>query len=446
MPNLYEPSGKQRISSIDILRGAIMLIMALDHTRDFFHNAGPTSDPTNLATTTPILFFTRWITHFCAPNFVFLSGISAFLAGTRRSKSELRAFLIKRGAWLVFIEVVVMALAFTANPLYNFILLQVLWVIGLSMIILGLLISLPRWAIALIGALILFGHDILDYIAPPAAGTTARVLENLFFTANFSIIPVNKTHFIGDLYALLPWTGVMLLGYSLGPIFAKTFDALKRKKLLLYWGFGALAFFLVFRYFNIYGDPSRWSAQKNGMFTFLSFINVSKYPPSLLYCCLTIGPGLVILALTENIRNNATNVILACGSALLVYAAGHFFIPDPYISILAGAMLGLVLFTGGFKGKLAEIIITYGSVPFLYYVMHFYLLRVITIITFFAQGFKTSQIVTPNNPFLFAPPGHGFNLGGVYLVWLSVIIVLYFPCRWFSKYKKTHNQAWLSYL
>src|ERR1700733_13809648 len=195
MPNTYEPSGKKRIQSIDILRGIIMLIMALDHTRDFFHINGALSDPTNMATTTPILFFTRWITHFCAPNFVFLSGISAYIAGTRRTKSELSTFLIKRGLWLVFVEVVILTFAFTLNPFYNGILLQVLWVIGLSMVILGLLVKLPLKIIALIGALIFFSHDILDYVKLPNSGTEANLL-NLFLVARGYVIPIGQTHFI----------------------------------------------------------------------------------------------------------------------------------------------------------------------------------------------------------------------------------------------------------
>src|SRR5476649_2557187 len=152
MPNLYEPSGKQRVQSIDILRGAIMLIMALDHTRDFFHIAGSLGDPTNMATTTPILFFTRWITHFCAPTFVFLSGVSAYLAGLRRTKAELSAFLIKRGLWLILVELVVLTFAFTFNPFYNFFILQVLWAIGISMVILGLLVRAPITVMGIIGA------------------------------------------------------------------------------------------------------------------------------------------------------------------------------------------------------------------------------------------------------------------------------------------------------
>ncbi len=398
MPNLYEPSGKQRIQSIDILRGAIMLIMALDHTRDFFHIAGPTSDPTNMATTTPILFFTRWITHFCAPNFVFLSGLSAYLAGTRRTKSELSAFLIKRGLWLIFVELVIITFAFSLNPLYNFVLLQVLWVIGFSMVILGLLVRAPLVVIGIIGGLIFFGHDIFDYLQLPKTGFEADLLK-LLFVARASILPVGQSHFIFDLYALIPWTGVMLLGYVFGPLYKTSFDPRRRRKILLYTGIAALAFFVVLRYVNIYGDPQPWSVQRNGIYSFLSFLNVSKYPPSLMYCCLTIGTGLIILSLTEHIQN-----------------------------------------------KLTAILVVYGNVPFFYYILHFYIIRALSIIVFFAQGYNTSQIVNPKAPFLFIPPHFGFNLFGVYLVWLFVIASLYFPCRWFSNYKKTHNQWWLSYL
>lgn len=398
MPNLYEPSGKQRIQSIDILRGIIMLIMALDHTRDFFHTAGINSDPTDMATTTPILFFTRWITHFCAPNFVFLSGISAFLAGTRRTKSELSAFLIKRGLWLVFVEIVLLSFAFTLNPFFNVIIFQVLWVIGMSMVILGLLVRAPLKVIAVIGLLIFFGHDILDYFQFPQTGLEANLMR-LFFIARGSIIPLNQTHFIFDLYALIPWTGVMLLGYVFGSIYKSSFDAAKRKKILLYTGMGALALFFILRYFNSYGDPAPWSSQPNEVFTYLSFFNVSKYPPSLLYSCMTIGTGLIVLSLTETVKNGVT----------------AFFM-------------------------------VYGNVPFLYYIMHFYLLRVINVVVFFAQGYGTSQIIDQKRGSLFSPPGFGFNLGGVYLIWLLVIIILYFPCRWFGRYKKTHNQWWLSYL
>jgi uncharacterized membrane protein len=400
VPALNEPFGKQRIQSIDILRGVIMLIMALDHTRDFFYFAGPTIDPTDMATTTPMLFFTRWITHFCASNFVFLSGVSAYLAGTRRTKSELSAFLIKRGLWLVVVEVVIVSFATSLNPHYRFLFLQVLWTIGLSLVILGLLVRAPLKVIAIIGTLIFFGHDILDYIQLPKTGTAAALLK-LILIAKGTVLRITHAHAVLGQFALIPWTGVMLLGYVFGSLYKSSFDAQRRRKILLYTGVAMLTLFLVFRYFNIYGDPSPWAVQRNGTFTFLSFLNVSKSPPSLLFLCMTIGPGLIVLSLTEHIQN-----------------------------------------------KLTAIFIVYGSVPFFYYVLHFYIIRAVNIIVFFAQGYSAKQIVDPThqNPFLFQPPHFGFNLGGVYLVWLFVIASLYFPCRWFSRYKKTHKQWWLSYL
>ena len=375
-----------------------MLIMALDHTRDFFHNAGALSNPTDIATTTPILFFTRWITHFCAPTFVFLSGVSAYLAGMRRTKAELSAFLIKRGLWLVLVEVVILSLAFSLNPLYNTIILQVLWAIGCSMIILGLLVRAPLKIIALIGALIFLGHDVLDYLTLPKSGTD-YVLTRLFLSAQGTVFPLGNNHFVFDLYAVIPWTGVMLLGYVFGSLYKPSFDPAKRKKILLYTGLAVVVFFLLLRVINHYGDPSPWSVQRNAVYTVLSFLNVSKYPPSLLYSSMTIGTALIILSQTENISN-----------------------------------------------RLTAIFTVYGNVPFFYYVLHFYLIRLLSVILFFASGYKTSQIISPNSPFLFRPETFGFNLGVVYLIWLFIITVLYFPCRWFSKYKKRHHQWWLSYL
>ncbi|HEY4323731.1 MAG TPA: heparan-alpha-glucosaminide N-acetyltransferase domain-containing protein [Mucilaginibacter sp.] len=398
MPNLAEPSGKQRIQSIDILRGVIMLIMALDHVRDFVHN-GFSGDPTDMATTTPILFITRWITHFCAPTFVFLSGTSAYLAGLRRTKSELSAFLIKRGLWLIFVELAIITLAFTFNPFYNLFILQVIWAIGFSMVILGLLVRAPLVVIGVIGALILFGHDMLDNAKNLPTSGTEYVLLRLFLTAQATVMPINANHFVFDLYAILPWTGIMLLGYVFGSLYKPSVDSQKRKKILLYTGLAVLALFFVFRLFNLYGDPAPWSTQRDSVYTVLSYFNVSKYPPSLMYSCMTIGAALVVLSQTEKIQN-----------------------------------------------KLTKIFTVYGSVPFFYYVLHFYLIHIITVILFFASGYTTSQIIDPKSPFLFRPATFGYGLGIVYLVWLFVIIVLYFPCRWFSKYKKSHSQWWLSYL
>jgi uncharacterized membrane protein len=399
MPSTTSAPTKYRIESIDILRGIVMLIMAVDHVRDVFHLGQP--DPTNLATTTPILFFTRFITHFCAPSFVFLSGISAYIAGTRRTVNQLSGFLLKRGLWLIVVEVVIITLAITLNPGYNTIVLQVIWAIGGSMVLLALLVrlkaSLP--VIGAIGALIFFGHNIFDVLNVGAVVNTIA-WRLLISAAGFnSFIPIGHNHLILAAYALLPWTGVMLLGYVFGSLYKSTADSAKRKKTLLVSGLSLLLLFTVFRAFNIYGDPSPWSTQKTTALSIISFFNVTKYPCSLLYCSLTVGTALVLLAAFENVKSKITNVF-----------------------------------------------IVYGNVPFFYYVCHWYLIQTIHIVAFFATGFTTAQIVTPNSPFLFSPPTFGFNLLGVYIIWLVVLVTLYLPCKWFSTYKKTHRQWWLSYV
>lgn len=390
------PGTKYRIESIDILRGLIMLIMALDHTRDFFHLHSPLA--TDLATTTPVLFFTRWITHFCASLFVFLSGVSVNLAGGRRTKKHLSIFLIKRGLWLILVEWVLISFAFSLDPLYHMIIFQVIWVIGVSMIILGLLIWLPMPVIAVIGGLLFFGHDILDYIKLPDTGT-AGFLWKLFFTAAGFFDPINKTHFLLILYAILPWTGVMICGYVMGQVYRPSFDPERRKKILLSSGIILVALFIFLRAFNIYGDPAPWTVQKTTALSVISFFNVSKYPPSLMYLCMTIGPGLLLLSVTEKTSN-----------------------------------------------KLTRILIIYGNVPFFYYVLHFYLIRIFNIILFFIQGYTVKDVITPGQNFAFHPAEFGVNLFGVYVVWFLVIATLYLPCRWFSKYKRMHHQWWLSYL
>ncbi|HXL55703.1 MAG TPA: heparan-alpha-glucosaminide N-acetyltransferase domain-containing protein [Chitinophagaceae bacterium] len=389
---------KQRIQSIDILRGAVMLIMALDHVRDFTHIHAMDQDPLNLATTTPVLFFTRWITHFCAPTFVFLSGTSAYLVGLRKSKKELSTFLMKRGLWLVFIEVAVITLGLTYNPFYNFIILQVIWAIGCSMIILGLLVRTNMIVIVVIGCIIFFGHNILDYVNIPKEGA-AGVTLTMLLIGSATIYPIGASRFIGDFYAILPWTGAMLLGYAIGSFYRPLFDAVKRKKVLLTIGIAVTSLFIILRLINKYGDPAPWSQQKEAAYTFLSFLNTTKYPCSLQFLCMTLGPALILLALIEHAQNKFTNILAV-----------------------------------------------YGRVPFFYYVIHFYLIHTICVILFFASGYGVKDIVDPNVPFLFRPLHFGFHLWVSYLIWLFVIIVMYRPCKWFQNYKRTHCQWWLSYV
>ena len=395
---LTAASAKYRIESIDILRGLVMLIMAIDHIRDFFHGS---PEPTDLAVTTPILFFTRWITHFCAPTFVFLSGISAFLAGTRRTRGQLSAFLITRGLWLLVVEVGLITFAITLNPFYNVLILQVIWAIGASMILIGILVRLRASLlfIGVVGFAIFFGHNIIDRVN--FGHVTQTFWWRLLLSSNGfgAFYPTGVNRGILMAYALLPWTGVMMLGYVFGMVYKSSFDAIRRKKILLKSGFALLALFFLFRYFNIYGDPAPWSVQKTTSLSIISFFNVTKYPCSLLYLCMTLGPALIMLALTEHVKN-----------------------------------------------KFTAILIVFGNVPFFYYLCHWYLMRLFTIIVFYAQGYHSSQIVNPKQPLLFQPDGFGFNLFWVYVLWIVVITILYFPCRWFSNYKKTHHQWWLSYL
>jgi uncharacterized membrane protein len=392
---LAQTPGKTRIASIDLLRGLVMLIMAIDHLRDMLHLGHP--NPTDLHTTTPVLFFTRWVTHFCAPTFVFLSGISAFLAGRRRSKDELAGFLIKRGFWLIFVEVAIISLITSADPLYHLIVLQVIWAIGASMILLGLLV----WAkagpktIGAIGLAIFFGHNVIDVLHNQTINTNPA-WRMLISASGFSIVDtITPGHFLNIAYALLPWTGVMLVGYALGPLYTE--DAAKRKQRLITIGLSLLAFFLLFRAFNIYGDPAPWSVQRTPMFSVISFLNVSKYPCSLLYLCMTLGVAMLILAYTEKAGN-----------------------------------------------RFARILIVYGNVPFFYYVCHWFLAQSITAILFFSMGHHADEAYKSDFPF--SPGNFGLSLPGIFCVWLLLITIMYFPCRWFGNYKKTHRQWWLSYL
>jgi len=261
---------RNRIQSIDVLRGIVMVIMALDHVRDFFFKADVSGggasvalDPTNLATTTPGLFFTRWITHFCAPTFLFLSGTSVFLMGQKKTKSELGVFLIKRGFWLVLVELFIITLAWTFNPLYNLFILQVIWAIGISMILFGMVIQLPFWFIFSLGFVIVFGHNLLDY---PGINKSLKGgwLADLIYFSNFSIYSLSKDHFFLIVYAFLPWWGVMMLGYCFGKLYANTFDPKRRRKMLLLMGTGLIVLFTIIRLLKSYGDPFPMSQQPRG--------------------------------------------------------------------------------------------------------------------------------------------------------------------------------------
>lgn len=399
---------KSRIQSIDVLRGLVMVIMALDHVRDFLYRSeladasGAAMDPTNMKTTFPLLFFTRWITHFCAPIFVFLAGTSVYLICQRKPKKELSGFLIKRGLWLVVVELVIITFSWSFNPFFTFFFLQVIWAIGISMILMGLLIHLPYKLIFLTGIIIVAGHNIMD-IPSVSSGLKGGLLADLIYFTNFSVHSINQDHHFIIVYAFLPWTGVMLLGYCFGKLYEKGVDERWRRKILLRLGGGLVIFFVLLRLTNWYGDPLPWAQQQRGpVYTFLSFLNVNKYPPSLLFLCITIGPGMLFLALMEKVQNKFTSVMNI-----------------------------------------------YGRVPMFYYILHFYLIHIIMVIVFYQQGYGTNDIVPSGGlPFFFKPndPRFGYGLWGVYFIWLIVIIALYPLCKKYNQYKSTHSNWWLSYL
>ncbi|MBC7426371.1 MAG: DUF1624 domain-containing protein [Bacteroidia bacterium] len=387
-----------RIGSIDLLRGLVMALMALDHTRDFFHSNIGGHDPLDLDFTTPAHFMTRWITHYCAPVFVFLAGMSAYLSGLKRSKADLSRFLITRGLWLVVVEITVVTFGWTFNPAYPVLLLQVIWAIGISMVALGIAVQLPYKYILVIAIIIIAGHNLLDYPEASHTGSFSFIWDVLHH-GRFSFFPYLEGHNLVVVYPVIPWIGIILIGYCFGKLYEPDFDVSERKKILLYSGLGMICFFIILRLLNSYGNPFHWETQKSVLFTLFSFVDVCKYPPSLLFTCLTIGPALVFLAFSENI-----------------------------------------------KSRLSQVLTVFGKVPFFYYILHIYIIHIGAVILFYASGYTSADIGGASALFLFKPNGMGFNLVGVYLIWLLLLVILYYPCKWFAGYKSRHEKAWLSYL
>jgi len=375
-----------------------MIIMALDHTRDYFHADAFIYDPLDLEKTTVLLYFTRWITHFCAPIFILLAGSSAFISGQRKTKKELAVFLLKRGIWLIILEQTIVNFGWFFNIHFNFFIFGVIWVLGLCMIILAGLIFLPRKIIGLIGLVMVFGHNLLDSIHMPGYNFSGFLWGMLHDRKIFTIGQIQ----IGEAYHLIPWSGVMALGYCLGGIFANGYNAGRRKKILLLLGSACLLLFVINRGINVYGNMYPWNSQSSSLLTFLSFINISKYPPSLDYLLLTEGFAFLFLALTENISNGFTR----------------------FISV-------------------------YGRVPLFYYVLHIYLIHLVGILAAVVSGYKWTDMTGFNSWISGVPSlqGYGFSLGLVFLIWISIVLLLYPLCKWYDRYKSTHRDKWwLSYL
>jgi uncharacterized membrane protein len=389
----------QRVQSIDLLRGVVMILMALDHVRDYFNDSAYIFDPTDLQQTTPPLFFTRWITHFCAPIFMLLAGVAAWLYGKKNGPAALSFFLLTRGIWLVFVELFIVSLGWTFNIHLTFYILQVIWAFGICMIILSAMVRIRPTALLVIALLLISGHNLLDPIQIDGNGLPA---------VGWALLHGFRPFFYGDHgffvgYAILPWLGILVLGYSLGRLYAPDFSAARRKKTLRILGLSAIAGFLVLRAINIYGDPAPWSIQRNGVFTVLSFFNVTKYPPSLLYTLMTLGPAFLFLSLTERPLNALTSKIAV-----------------------------------------------FGRVPFFYYILHIYALHGLAVLAAMSQGHRASDMITVNNWVTGNPllKGYGYGLVVVYAVWIGIVLALYPLCRWFDGYKRSRQAArkWLSYL
>ena len=389
---------KNRITSIDLLRGVIMIIMALDHVRDYFHAEAFFYDPLDLEKASPMLFFTRWITHYCAPVFMLLSGTSACIMAQRKTKKELSIFLLTRGLWLVLLEMSVVNFGWNFNITFPSILFLTIWALGISMICLSVLVFLPKKVILVISLLLIFCHNLLDNIhvtgnTLPAFGW-ALLHEQQFFQWNNEIVLVG--------YPIIPWPGLMALGYCIGGFYTTNYDAAKRKKNLLLIGLSGIALFIIIRFINVYGDKMPWSVQQNPLRTLFSFVKVTKYPPSLLYTLMTLSPAILFLSFSEK-----------------------------------------------WRGSIVRIISVYGRVPMFYYILHIYLVHLLAMIasTLFTNFGWQNWILLQPIWFSENLKGSGYSLSVVYLVWIGIVLALYPLCKRYDQYKQTRKHKWwLSYL
>ena len=388
-----------RLSSLDIVRGLVIALMALDHVRDFVMVAS-VQDPTADPNTGPMLFFTRWITHFCAPTFVFLAGTSAGLMASRKSPAELASFLLTRGLWLIFLEVLVVSTGWTFSPAgipefggRIYFGMQVIWAIGASMVILAAAQFLGRRACLVIGAAILLGHNLLDAVWPAASttGTTGPLWVVLHARQLYEVGPFR----IFFSYPLLPWIGVMFLGFGAAGLFE--LPEKTRRQWLLRIGVGLVIAFILFRALNVYGDPHAWDADSGSTAaSVMSFLGTTKYPPSLLYILMTLGPGAIVCVFADRLYR-----------------------------------------------PIRDALATLGRAPLAFYVAHLYLIHGLAMLLGVVQGFSALQFVTH---YRFFPEGFGVGLPGVYLIWIAVVVILYPLCRWVAAVKARRRDWWLSYV
>ncbi len=388
-------TNSSRVNAIDLLRGVVMILMAIDHVR--VYSALPAGGPS------AGIFFTRWVTHFCAPVFVFLAGTSAFFYG--RKHEDLARFLVTRGAWLILLELTFFRVAWTFNfDFMQYEMAGVIWCIGWCMILLAGLVKLPLAAVGTIGIAIIAGHNLLDGYVRALLPTLAensfsglwKILYVGFFAGPLQFGENGPSLIV--LYSIFPWAGVMAAGYAFGKIL--TLETTERKRMCLALGLGATALFIVLRGFNLYGDPRPWSATPP-MPALFSFLNTSKYPASLLFLMMTLGPSIALLPVLENVRS-----------------------------------------------KIANWITVFGRVPFFYYLLHIPVIHALALVVSQIRLGEISPWLFMNHPMGNppAPEGYMWNLATLYLVWAVTMVLLYFPCRWFVAVKATKKEWWVRYL
>jgi uncharacterized membrane protein len=391
------------MKSIDAVRGLAIVVMALDHVRDFFYAGSLLHSPTDLAAATPAEFLTRWVTNFCAPAFVLLAGVGAFLwAEHGRSRRELSWFLLTRGLWLVVVELtLVRDLGWYFNFDYRDTPGQVIWAIGWSMVALAGLVWLPRGVLAAVAVVIIAGHNLLDDVKPEAFGRLGWLWAILHAGGKLEVLPGRVFR---PVYPLLPWIGVLAAGYVLGPWMSPHY--LHRRRFFLRTGLALCLAFVALRALNVYGDPAPWSVRQNTLYTAFSFINCEKYPPSLLFLLMTLGPTFLLLALFE-------------------YREGR----------------------GDRATKEAGPLVTLGRVPFFFYVVHLTVIHglavLLSLLRYGAAGWLF--VSPPWDPDVY-PEGYGYSLPVVYAIYGLVLLILWPACRWYAAFKRSHRCWWLSYL
>jgi uncharacterized membrane protein len=403
---VYAPPARQRVDSIDLLRGLVMVIMMLDHTRDYFSAAQYQFDPTDLTKTSVMLFFTRWITHYCAPVFFFLAGTGAYLRRARGTTArEMSWFLVSRGVWLIALELTVIRALITFDVLPRGAYVgQTIWALGWSMIVLAAFVHAPLWATGVFGGVMVLVHNAFDAMGPqtcfpgqPVCGPGDVVLRALHVSGPVMLGP--KGPMFLALYPLIPWIGVMALGYVFGRLYVM--DAAERRRILLRLGGGVIALFVILRATNLYGDPGKWSVQPRGaIFTVLSYLNLAKYPPSLLYLCMTLGPAILLLAFLERER----------------------------------------------RGRLGMALVHFGRVPMLFYILQWVFAHGVAYAVYVAAGMPTEPLFILHTSSPEDRARAGFSLPVVYAFWVAGVLTLYPICRWYAGVKRRRNDWWLGYL